>query len=257
MRCLPIALFAAIAILLAVPAVSADVAPPPMRFWVTYNQSDIQFDVGITSGWLYQCNDSGCATVAGDPMNVTCETWNPCETYYHPYTDYQKLALRFSDGTVRESGVFNFTYPGSYDVFVNDNGGIAVARRQVMDENNSYLNVLMIAFYAIFAMAITIAAELLIAGAYVCIAKKPWWVMIAVVAANIVSVPLVWIVSIVLTDQWPMVIIAMEAFAIVFEAFLIHLLNKKRMPLKDAFILSAAMNLGSIAVGWLAFVAML
>jgi hypothetical protein len=257
MRYLPILLFAVVAILFLLPTIFADAVAPQVFLSISYNTSS---NASVVSGLLYQCDDIGCSPTTEDALNISCESDGyHCESsFYHRTGDY-RLALQFSDGTTKESGAFSVAYPAIYDVLVNDDG-LSVAWRHagqnVINEPDG-MNVLMIAFYIILAMLITIVSELLIAGAYIYLTKKPWWIMLAVVAANIISLPLVWIVSIILADQWPAVIIAMEVFAIAFEAFFIHLLNKKGMPLKDAFVLSAAMNLGSIIVGWLVLNVML
>jgi hypothetical protein len=238
------ALLTALVLISLFPVAFADAAPPPMRLWISYNTSS---NARVVSGWLYQCNDMNCSSTAENTVRITCKSDSSCESIYYPYTGYQKLAFRFSDNTIRESGVLNVSYPGNYDVLVNDDN-LLVTKRNGID---GYTSILAIILYVFIALIATVASELLIAFAYIKLMKKPWWILLAVIAANIISLPLVWVVSLVLSDQWPAVIVAMELAAIAFEAYFIHWMNRKIVPLKDALILSAAMNIGSLIVGWI------
>ncbi|MDP2750704.1 MAG: hypothetical protein Q8O89_07785 [Nanoarchaeota archaeon] len=77
--------------------------------------------------------------------------------------------------------------------------------------------------------------------------KKP---MLTVVLVNIISVPLIWLsfLFLALTSILLAFIIA-ESFAIVFEAYFFCWLNKKQIKLRQAFILSAIMNVVSFILG--------
>jgi hypothetical protein len=219
-----------------------------MRLWISYNtSSSVSANLSIVNGWFYQCKDKDCNDTAENVVGIACSSVNPCESRYYPYTPYQKLAINFSDNVVRESGVFNVSYPGAYDVLVTDKDLVVTRSSHYYPETESasYWQ----AFAFAIALSITALIELLIAFAYLFVKKKSKWILVAVAVANIISVPILWIAVLTLSGLGIAVLITMEILVTVFEACLIYLMNKKIMTLKESFILSAAMNLGSIIIG--------
>ncbi len=117
---------------------------------------------------------------------------------------------------------------------------------------NSYTDEASIFSYFIAALIITIILELLVAWIYFSITKIKKKVLLSIIYANLISVPIVWILVIFIrfmpTAIFNVLIIA-EIFAVVFEAYFIHWLNKKQIKIKQAFILSIIMNLASFLLG--------
>jgi len=104
----------------------------------------------------------------------------------------------------------------------------------------------------LIALIFTLILELIVAMVFVSIAKIPKKVLIAVLTANIISLPIVWFVfTLIMPDS--LAILLGEVFAFVFEGYFIHLLNKKIIPLKKSFLLSAIMNIVSLIIGGFIF----
>ena len=117
---------------------------------------------------------------------------------------------------------------------------------------NSYTNKSNIFGYFIAALVTTIIIELLVAWIYFSITKIKKKALFSVIYANLISVPIAWILVLFIrfmpTAIFSIVTIA-EIFAVVFEAYFIHWLNKKQIKLKQAFILSLVMNIASFILG--------
>ena len=96
-------------ILLILPAqiAKADTGPKPtMTFTFTGEP------VTITSGTLYECDQSDCSDAAplGEfgPQRLTCDA-NSCSALAYGFSAYHKLEIQFSDGKTRTSNVFQTT----------------------------------------------------------------------------------------------------------------------------------------------------
>ena len=107
------------------------------------------------------------------------------------------------------------------------------------------------------ALSVTLLIELLIAFIYINIgrtaipkySKKQVRVLLTVFLANILSLPILWSIFPSIWNSFFMIILG-EAFVILFEGFLIYLLNKSVFPIKDALLLSFILNVGSVVLGY-------
>jgi hypothetical protein len=84
--------------------VLADTGPKPtMEFSFTGE------DVNIVSGILYECDQPDCSDAAPleelGPQGLYCETTS-CRAIAYGFAPYHILEIEFSDGTTRESNVF-------------------------------------------------------------------------------------------------------------------------------------------------------
>ncbi len=65
--------------------------------------------VTITSGVLYECDQSDCSDAApleeGGPQGFFCET-NGCRATAYGFAPYHRIEIEFSDGQTRQSNVF-------------------------------------------------------------------------------------------------------------------------------------------------------
>jgi len=106
------------------------------------------------------------------------------------------------------------------------------------------------------AVAITIILELMVAALFLSVTKISKNILIAVLIANLISLPVVWF-AFPLLGQTLLIVALSEIFAIVLEAGIIFFMNKKAISMKQSLILSAIMNLVSFFVGGFVFAAML
>ncbi len=88
--------------------VSADTGPKPtMEF--TFKQELAGSPVTITSGILYECEQSDCSDATplqeAGPQRFTCEA-NSCRATAYGFSPYHKIEIQFSDGKMRQSNVF-------------------------------------------------------------------------------------------------------------------------------------------------------
>ncbi|MFH1064444.1 MAG: hypothetical protein V1729_05160 [Candidatus Woesearchaeota archaeon] len=104
----------------------------------------------------------------------------------------------------------------------------------------------------VYAVILTIVLELAVLIFFIKRWKVKAWTkpILTVIAVNMISIPLVWtlFLGLIIISFFFAIIIA-EAFAVVFEAYVIHWMNKKQLKLKQSFILSFIMNLVSFLLG--------
>ena len=86
----------------------ADTGPKPtMEF--TFRQELTGQPVTITSGILYECEQSDCSDAAPlqelGPQRFTCEA-NSCSALAYGFAPYHKIQIEFSDGKTRQSNIF-------------------------------------------------------------------------------------------------------------------------------------------------------
>lgn len=98
--------------------VLADTGPKPtMEFNFTGEQ------VTIASGILYECDQPDCSDAAPleelGPQGLYCESTS-CRAIAYGFAPYHILEIEFSDGTTRESNVFETAgFDSKYDVTVS------------------------------------------------------------------------------------------------------------------------------------------
>jgi len=103
----------------------------------------------------------------------------------------------------------------------------------------------------LLAFAITLAVELMTSFLYLHFRKLSNWILLSVILVNIISVPLFWIfvaVASFYVDYWIPVAVG-EIMVFAFEAAVIFLLNRKRIKLDDAVVMSLINNLATFLLG--------
>jgi hypothetical protein len=221
-------------------AILADIGPKPsMDFKLIY---EISGTITLIDGQQLQCEDESCLQSSPleqlGPQGFYCEQ-DVCSSMAYSYAPYQKLVLNFSDRT-RESNVFKAeSYHARFDVRVTDTG-LVVEERTIQAVER-------LPFFLV-ALVLTLIIEVLAALIFLWATKRPESVLKSVVMVNLFSMPVVWFIFPVL-KEFLLVVVLSESFAVVFEGYLIHLLNKPLMSLKQSFILSIIMNTASFALG--------
>ncbi|MBI5066430.1 hypothetical protein HZA97_09430 [Candidatus Woesearchaeota archaeon] len=226
--------------------VYADIGPKPsMSFNLIYETSQ---EINLIDGEQYQCSDKDCADIKplGEfgPQRLRCSQ-SSCHSLAYGYSPYQKLVLNFSDKN-RESNVFN---TNSF----NSNFNVKVTESQLIIEDVTPLLSRGETPYFLNALILTVVLELLTALIYLSRAKISKKVLASVFVANIISLPIVWFVFPILQNPF-LILVLSEIFAVVFEMYFIHVLNKRSITLKQSFKLSLIMNLVSLFLGGTIFV---
>ena len=106
----------------------------------------------------------------------------------------------------------------------------------------------------LIALLLTLILELLVAFVFVSVKKEPRSILVGVLVANMVSLPIVWLVFPYLPFHSLMVILFSEIFAVLFEGYFIFLFTKKTLALVMSLILSLLMNLCSFSIGGIIFI---
>ncbi|MGM5487791.1 MAG: hypothetical protein ACQESG_02490 [Nanobdellota archaeon] len=103
-----------------------------------------------------------------------------------------------------------------------------------------------------FALAITLILELGVALLIIKLLKGSLRVVMWVGVANVITLPIVWFVFPLIKPAGLALLLA-ELFAFVFEAYFLHFIGK--MTVKRSFILSLCMNMCSLIVGGIIYIA--
>jgi hypothetical protein len=246
--------------------VRADAGPGPqsMEFTFQFKSEPIE----IVHGQLLECTDAACQTFTVfqghfDCKGTYCNSWvtrDPSKSGKQTgYSQYHILSITFADKT-RQSNVFaKRHYDDSYQVVVS---GESLDVQEI--SSSDFIPKMLIFFLgAVFflpALALTLLVELVTAAIYFKITKLKaslWWV----VAANILSLPVVWFVipnlgyPILNGNYSYILVICAELFAFVFETLFLFITSmKKGLTLLHALLLSFLMNLASFGLGALAFI---
>jgi hypothetical protein len=102
--------------------VRADVGPKPsMRFEFIFQQDA---SLSIVSGSLFECDQADCRAAQPlqemGPQRFTCDT-NSCQALAYSFKPYHRLSITFSDGSTRESNVFQKRFfSANYTVAIHD-----------------------------------------------------------------------------------------------------------------------------------------
>ena len=88
--------------------VLADTGPKPTMDF-QFKQELTGDQVTITSGILYECEQSNCIDAAPlqelGPQRFTCDA-NSCSALAYGFAPYHKIEIEFSDGKTRQSNIF-------------------------------------------------------------------------------------------------------------------------------------------------------
>lgn len=185
-----------------------------------------------------------------------------CRFTYSPPSPFRLAVYVPSlEKTFISEEIENKNFRSNYDANLFSSGAIEIKEKtSYLASNESYpLRSFLI------ALLLTLAIELLVVFLYMKRSKdysKKYSkfqkrVLSTVLAANIISLPLVWFI-IPSTGLNPInMIILAEIFAVLFEGVLLHFVNKSIFPLKKALILSFLMNAASSFIGGFIFLAFL
>ena len=87
---------------------SADLGPKPTMDF-TFTQEFPGAQVSITSGTLFECQQSDCSDAkplqAVGPQRFSCEAAS-CHALAYGFSDYHRLEIQFSDSKTRQSNIF-------------------------------------------------------------------------------------------------------------------------------------------------------
>ena len=222
----------------------AGISPKPeMDFTLVYQTQNKPTVLADTSEQI-QCADNQCLQAA--PLGqygiqkLYCHS-NGCFSIAYEYEPFQKLVLAFSDGKTRQSNVFPTPAKlrNSFTVLVRD-GDLVVQLSSKPQQFNALLRA-----DAWSSLIIILLLEILAAWAYLKYTHKSFCVLYSVILVNVISMPLSWqVLGTLVTDSW-----FIWLFCLLFEAFIIWILNRKRINMRDAFELSFAINVTSYTVG--------
>jgi hypothetical protein len=161
------------------------------------------------------------------------------------YDEFNKLVLMFNDKE-RTSNVFSTkAYNAAFDVIVKDDSLEIIETTSFLKRGESI-------FTFLKALILTLIIEM--AGGFLLfiIFKIPRYLLWTLLAANLISLPLVWFVF-PLIGNIVIAIILAELFAIVFEAYFINFSSKKIITIGKAFIISIIVNFCSFLAGGLLY----
>jgi hypothetical protein len=99
----------------------ADTGPKPTMDF-TFQQEMTGDQLTITSGVLYECDQSDCSDASpleeAGPQRFTCEL-NRCHATAYGFAPYHKIEIEFSDGQMRQSNIFETAgFDSKYTVMV-------------------------------------------------------------------------------------------------------------------------------------------
>lgn len=222
----------------------ADVLPKPhVEFSFIYNTEDKPLIDGLHSEQI-QCEDNLC--VQSDPLGsygiqkMTCGG-GKCEATAYRFEPYQKLIISFTDGTKRESDVFEL--PSSlytrYNVYVEPD--------KLIVEPSNYKPSLEEWFTTDvwFALFLVLLLELAAAAAFLVYKQKPFTILYAVAVANVLTTLLVWVVL----PGYISSIFVLWILCVLLETAGVWAMNKKRLTVLESLQLCFATNVTSYALG--------
>ncbi len=216
---------------------------PEMEFSFQYQIPQAPAILPATSEQI-QCKDNQC--IGQEPLGVYgiqklyCKQ-NGCFSIAYEYAPFQKLIVDFSDGVKRESNVFATPSKlrNSFVVTVREND-LLVSPSSQPQKFNALLRA-----DAWASLIIILLIELIAAFAYLFYTQKSYRVLYSVILVNLITMPLSWqVLAKVVT-----VPTLIWLFSLVFESFFIWLFNRKTLTLRNASILSLAINVSSYSVG--------
>lgn len=216
---------------------------PEMDFSFEYQTQHQPAILPATSEQI-QCKDNQC--IGQEPLGVYglqklyCQTGS-CFSISYEYAPFQQLIIDFSDGVKRESNVFA-TPSKLRNSFV-----VTVREKDLLVEPTARpqkFNALARAD-AWASLLIILIVELVAAFAYLYYTEKSYRVLYSVVLVNLITMPISWQFLAQVVTETPLIWL----FSFVFEAFFIWLCNRKTLSLRNAGVLSLAINVSSYSAG--------
>lgn len=222
----------------------ADVSPKPeMEFSFIYETATKPAIDPLHSEQI-QCEDNQC--ISAKPLGsyglqkLRC-TENTCFSIAYDYEPFQKLVIAFADGSKRESQVFaapdtlraHFNVKVGADTLDVTPAGLAEnvgpwARRDAWT-----------------SLAVILILELLAAAAFLNYTQKSFTILYSVGLANLLTTAASWILLVRYVKETALLWI----FCLLAETLIIRLMNRKKISLHDAFMLSLTTNVTSYSLG--------
>jgi hypothetical protein len=268
--------FALLISILALPILASADAPPPPPFTVnfTYEGQKITDQKFYAETLVCSKEKSEVKTVArpqlliSDYDSVKDCTWQPgisadgcsnSQCYFDWTLGEFKIAVYIpSLSKVFVSGIMDRQYLGHYgsktqrvyDINLTKDGGVVVNNSPIVPFGTASNVFSDPAFWMLLLSSLiaTIIAELIVGLIFVLLKKAKKNIFLAVPVGNVVSVPFVWIATVMLSSSLAALYIV-EIIAVVFEAWLIRLFSKKALGWKMCLLISAIMNIVSFFVG--------
>lgn len=251
----------------------ADAALPPTKFHVTYNGNEVKDNTFYAA--VLECYSSDVLSSAENytqlqhPSLLIKEynasgncTWYPeipgmeiscsnsiCEFY--PRSNVFRFAVYIpSINRTFVSGVEGAGF-GDFLFNISSSGGVQVSQTP---KPSITINQLQASDVAVLALSfiLTVAVELAASYIYLRLRKLSYGVLWSVLLANIISVPLFWLFLWVVGSSEFMIcllVFAGEFAVFVVEALIIFLLNRRRISIADAFLMSFINNVASFLAG--------
>lgn len=247
--------------------VSADIGPKPsVNIDVLYNGnkiSDASFsakmldcvdeDIGYReAGLISQLNISEYDSVNNCYWIPAYLAWggdcrdSKCYFGYFPPSEFKfAVYVPSLDKVFITNEISRTSFDSSYEATLNSDGSANIY------ETTSLVKKYDISLF-IKALIITLIIELLVALIYLSRTKLPKKILISVLVGSLITLPIVWFIF-PMIKIISLVILLSGIFAIVFEAYFIHYLNKQAITLKKSFVLSIMINLASLIIGGFIF----
>jgi hypothetical protein len=264
--------FALLTLFLFAAVSNADIAPPTMHINVTYKGSSGMPVNGTFNVYPLVCANStnisnvtvpklnlsfdtasGCYWVPAEMSGATCESgW--CDLYYFPTTSFK---LAFYLPSLNKTFVTNETNQSSfgttYDVSLYQNGSATITAFSIPTPPPTPQT-----YIVLFAAALVLTVAIEVATAFLYLRfvkiKKKARILVAVIVANIISVPVLWFIFVYFLGALGFIL--GELFAFLFEGGFVYYFNKKAIKLKSSMIMSLIMNITSLVLGVLIIIAL-
>ncbi len=216
---------------------------PEMDFSFTYQTTEKPAVLAQTSEQI-QCKDNQC--MSQEPLGVYgiqrlyCQA-EKCFSIAYEYAPFQKLIIDFSDGVKRESNVF--ATPSK----LRNNFVVTVREKDLVvaqSDQPQPFNALARAD-AWVSLLIILLIETVAAFAYLFYTEKSYRVLYSVVVANLITMPVSWQFLANVVPEPTLIWL----FSLVFEALFIWIFNRKTLTLRNASVLSLAINVSSYSAG--------
>ncbi len=265
-------------ILILAPAfVSADLGPKPTMLFSLEKELP---NAPLVSGELFECSDPSCSDMVVfrqmGPQRFSCnsdESGPGCFSMAYNYQPYHRLSLTFSDKT-RTSNIFalapNNELESRYLVTIGDNdltvrlasaaeistaahyNDLPSSFKKIFDSDAGPSNPADYIFFMVVALLTTVIIELIVVALFKKIKNSVSPRLATILIANLISLPLLWLVAYYSNVNYYIFIIVGELAVVLFEAFYIALRNGDSRAWSRWLALSFIMNAASFFVGnWL------
>ncbi len=222
----------------------ADVSPKPeMEFSFIYETQNKPL-IDPAHSEQIQCSDNQC--LESKPLGhygiqkLYCSA-GKCFSVAYEYTDYQKLVIAFTDGSVRESNIFLAPRKlrARFNVYVFEKA-LMVEPTDLIPDASGWTR--LDAWVSLFIILIL---ELLAASAYVIYKRKSFRILYSVAIANLLTTTVSWLYLAWYVPESTL----LWLFGLVAETLIIRYMNLKQMSLGESFVLSLVINVTSYSLG--------